>query len=62
MRTRRAPWASRNQADYSRRRGRRVPNPRQRAILIKTGQLRRLVCIVATIATSVTVSSSEPYA
>ena len=55
-------WEPRKQQDYSRRRGRRVPNPRQRAILIKTGRLRRSVRIVATTATSVTVGSSEPYA
>ena len=61
------PWAPRKQGDTvkSRRKadkGKRVPNPRQRAILVKTGRLRRSIRIVATMATSVTVGSSEPYA
>ncbi|QKG56990.1 phage virion morphogenesis protein [Hymenobacter sp. BRD128] len=43
-------------------RGPRRINPRQRAILVKTGRLRRSVRIVATTATTVTVGSSEPYA
>jgi phage gpG-like protein len=55
-------WEPRKAADTMKRRGRRVPNPRQRAILVKTGRLRRSVRIVATTATSVTVGSSEAYA
>ena len=51
-------WAPRKAAD--RRRGR--ANPRQRALLVQSGRLRRSVRIVATTATSVTVGSSEPYA
>ena len=61
------PWEPRKYADTikSRRKadkGKRIPNPRQRAILIKTGRLRRSVRIVATTATTVTVGSSEAYA
>ena len=52
------PWAPRKVA--GKRKGR--TNPRQRAILVKTGRLRRSVRIVATTATSVTVGSSEAYA
>ena len=55
-------WAPRKAADYAKRRGRRAPNPRQRAILVKSGRLRRSVRIVATTATTVTVGSSEEYA
>jgi phage gpG-like protein len=43
-------------------RDRRYKNPRQRAILVKTGRLRRSVRIVATTDTSVTIGSSEVYA
>ena len=56
------PWEPRKRADTVKRRGRRVPNPRQRAILVKSGRLRRSVRIVASTATSVTVGSSEIYA
>ena len=52
------PWAPRKVE--AKRKGR--PNSRQRAILIKSGRLRRSVRIVATTATSVTVGSSEVYA
>ena len=55
-------WAPRKQGDTVKRRGKRVPNPRQRALLVKTGRLKRSVRIVATTATSVTVGSSEAYA
>lgn len=43
-------------------RARSKPNPRQRAILVKSGRLRRSIRIVATTDTSVTVGSSEAYA
>lgn len=63
------PWAERKHPDTlpGRRRrngtrGPRRPNPRQRAILVKTGRLRRSVRIVATTDTSVTIGSSEAYA
>lgn len=63
------PWAERKRPDKikgrKRKNGTRAPsttNPRQRAILVKTGRLRRSVRIVATTATSVTVGSSEAYA
>jgi phage gpG-like protein len=62
------PWAPRKVTKEHGRtrkdggRDRRYKNPRQRAILVKTGRLRRSVRIVATTATSVTVGSSEPYA
>ena len=63
------PWEPRKQVDMKPgrkrkdgKRGPRVPNPRQRAILIKTGKLRRSVRIVATTATTVTVGSSLGYA
>ncbi len=62
------PWAPRKVTKEHGRtrkdggRDRRYKNPRQRAILVKTGRLRRSVRIVATTATSVTVGSSEAYA
>ncbi len=62
------PWAPRKNAKVHGRtrkdggRDRRYKNPRQRAILVKTGRLRRSVRIVATTATSVTIGSSETYA
>lgn len=60
------PWAPRKVGDTQpgrgKNKGKRVANPRQRAILVKTGRLRRSVRIVATTATSVTVGSSEDYA
>lgn len=43
-------------------RDQRYKNPRQRAILIKSGRLRRSVRIVANTDTSVTIGSSEAYA
>jgi phage gpG-like protein len=52
------PWEPRKAAD--RRKGR--TNTRQRALLVKSGRLRRSPRIVATTATSVTVGSSEAYA
>ncbi len=52
------PWAPRKVV--AKRKGR--TNPRQRAILVKSGRLRRSVRIVAATATSVTVGSSETYA
>ncbi|MBO2009187.1 phage virion morphogenesis protein [Hymenobacter negativus] len=55
-------WAPRKNVDYTTRKGKRKPNPRQRAILIKSGRLRRSVRIVATSSSSVTVGSSEAYA
>ena len=61
------PWAPRQVGDTVKSRkkadkGKHVPNPRQRAILITSGRLRRSVRIVATTAASVTVGSSEVYA
>ncbi|AWM31346.1 phage virion morphogenesis protein [Hymenobacter nivis] len=56
------PWAPRKAADTVKRRGKRVANPRQRALLVKSGRLRRSVRIVATTATTVTVGSPEAYA
>ena len=63
------PWAERKKPDTvpgrKRRDGSRGPrrtNPRQRAILMKSGKLRRSVRIVATTATTVTVGSSLGYA
>lgn len=56
------PWAPRKNVDYTTRKGKRKPNPRQRAILVKSGRLRRSVRIVATTSNSVTVGSSEAYA
>lgn len=61
------PWVARKRPDTIKSRkkgdkGKRIANPRQRAILVKTGRLRRSVRIVATTATSVTVGSSEDYA
>jgi phage gpG-like protein len=63
------PWAERKHPDKikgrKRKNGTRGPsrtNPRQRAILVKTGRLKRSVRIVATTDTSVTVGSSEEYA
>jgi|GEM_PF-5997741 len=63
------PWEPRKQVDMKPgrkrrdgKRGPRVPNPRQRAILIKTGKLRRSVRIVATTANSVTIGSTQDYA
>jgi len=62
------PWAPRKVTQEHGRtrrdggRDRRYKNPRQRAILIKSGRLRRSVRIVATTDTSVTVGSSEAYA
>lgn len=56
------PWAPRKAVANGVARGQRGPNPRQRAILIKSGRLRRSVRIVATTATTVTVGSSQVYA
>ena len=56
------PWEPRQAADTVKRRGKRIANPRQRAILVKSGRLRRSVRIVATTATSVTVGTDVPYA
>ncbi len=61
------PWAPRQKGDTikSRRKadkGKRIPNPRQRAILVQSGRLRRSVRVVAQTATTVTVGSSEVYA
>jgi phage gpG-like protein len=62
------PWAPRkNQKEHGRRRhdggrDRRYKNPRQRALLVQTGRLRRSPRIVDTTATSVTIGSDVPYA
>ena len=62
-------WTERKRPDKikgrKRKDGTRAPgrtNPRQRAILVKSGRLRRSVRIVVITATSVTVGSSEAYA
>lgn len=57
------PWAPRkNERGRRRNDGGRDRRFKHRALLIKSGRLRRSVRIVATTATSVTVGSSEPYA
>lgn len=63
------PWAPREREDRIRGRRRRDgtrgpsrPNPRQRAILVKTGRLRRSVRVTATTKTSVTIGSDVEYA
>jgi phage gpG-like protein len=43
-------------------RDRRYKNPRQRALLVQSGRLRRSPRITATTATSVTVGTDVPYA
>jgi phage gpG-like protein len=58
------PWAPRKRADRARRRPRGGGGPgiAGRAILVKSGRLRRSVRIVSTTATSVTIGTDVPYA
>jgi phage gpG-like protein len=62
------PWAPRkNQKAHGRTRqdgarDRRFKNPRQRALLVQTGRLRRSPRIVATTSNSVTIGTDVPYA
>jgi phage gpG-like protein len=63
------PWAPRKARGKPRGRTRldgqadqRYKNPRQRAILVQSGRLRRSPRIVATTASSVTVGTEVPYA
>lgn len=51
-RSRKKPWTNKGKA----------PNNSGRALLVKTGQLRRSIRIVATTANSVTIGSDLPYA
>jgi phage gpG-like protein len=63
------PWAPRQREDRVKgrrgkdgRRSKSRPNPRQRAILVKTGRLKRSVRVMATTRTSVTIGSDAEYA
>jgi len=63
------PWAPRARPDMKKgrkgkdgKRGKAKINPRQRALLVETGRLRRSIRVVSTDARSATIGTDVPYA